>query len=93
MAFSKPAIQELIKNNYILVSLYIDDRKKLPDGTTVGEKWAAFQQENFKQVTQPLYVVLSPDEKLMNNPVGYTPDENEYKNWLQCGLNAFQNNQ
>lgn len=89
--WTKPAIQQIIKENYILVSLYVDDRKKLPDGKTVGEKWAQFQSENFKQVTQPLYVVLSPDEKLMNHPVGYTPASTEYKNWLECGINAFKN--
>lgn len=89
--WTKPAIQQIIKEKFILVSLYVDDRKKLPDGKTVGQKWAKFQAQNFKQVTQPLYVVLSPDEKLMNHPVGYTPAVTEYKTWLQCGINAFEN--
>ena len=34
-------------------------------------------------------VIVDPSEKLMNNPVGYTPDENQYNTWLQCGLDAF----
>lgn len=88
--WTRSAIQQLIKENYILVSLYVDDRKKLPDGRTIGQQWAKFQSENFKQVTQPLYVLLSPDEKLLNHPVGYTPDENKYKEWLQCGIRAFE---
>ena len=91
--WTSPSIQQLIKDNYILVSLYVDDRKKLPDGKTVGEKWAEFQATNFKQVTQPLYVVLSPDEKLMNYPVGYTPKEDDYKQWLECGLHAYKQTQ
>lgn len=103
--WTKPEIQQTINDQFILVSLYVDDRKPLPgsqqvsyknaDGEvkllkTVGDKWAAFQEENFRQVTQPLYVVLSPDELLLNHPVGYTPDKQEYKDWLECGLNAFQ---
>ena len=100
-----PEIASIIKEKYILVSLYVDDRQKLPSAerfiytatngkdkeiTSVGDKWATFQAENFNQVTQPLYVILSPEEKLMNNPVGYTPSINEYKKWLQCGLQAFE---
>lgn len=85
-----PSVKETIEQEFILVSLYVDDRKKLPEGGTVGEKWAAFQAENFGQVTQPLYVLLSPDEKLLNHPVGYTPKERDYQQWLQCGINAYQ---
>ncbi len=76
-----PEVKQLIKENYVLVSLYVDDAK-------FGKKWAAFQAENFKQVTQPLYVALSPEERLLNNPVGYTPSEKKYKEWLQCGIDA-----
>jgi thiol:disulfide interchange protein DsbD len=88
--WTESSVQQMIKDHYILVSLYVDDRKKLPDGKTVGEKWATFQAENFKQVTQPLYVILSPDEKLMNHPVGYTPSGPQYTQWLECGLKAYK---
>ena len=88
--WTKSSIQQLIKDNYILVSLYVDDRKKLPSGKTVGETWAGFQADNFEQVTQPLYVILSPNEQLMNHPVGYTPKEEKYKWWLECGLDAYK---
>jgi thiol:disulfide interchange protein DsbD len=98
-------IQNLIKEKFILISLYVDDRKKLPsdqyivvktgDGqsrsiATIGDKNAAFQAKNFAQVTQPLYAILSPDEKLMNYPVGYTPDVKAYKQWLNCGYDAYE---
>jgi thiol:disulfide interchange protein len=103
LVWTEPSVMEYMKEHFILVSLYVDDRKQLPlaermlvkhvDGTekeieTVGERWAYFQSKNFKQVTQPLYVILSPEEKLLNHPVGYTPDVNEYKKWLECGVNA-----
>lgn len=97
-------VKGLIKNNFILVSLYVDDRKQLPDDQqflfttsdgskkairTVGDKYATLQSENFRNASQPFYVVISPDEKLMNRPVGYTPDSKDYAAWLQCGLDAF----
>lgn len=101
----QPGVKELIQQNFILVSLYVDDRKLLPedqqslfttsDGSkkeirTVGDKYATLQSENFKNASQPLYVVISPDEKLMTRPVGYTPDVKGYTDWLQCGLDAFK---
>jgi thiol:disulfide interchange protein len=100
-------VKEKIKGDFILVSLYVDDRKMLPDGQqflfttgdgskkairTVGDKFATLQSENFKNASQPLYVVISPDEKLMNYPVGYTPNAKEYAQWLQCGLDAYHQN-
>lgn len=57
---------------------------------TVGDKWATFEAIRFGQVAQPFYVLLSPDEYLLNNPVGYTPDAEEYADWLKCGLDAFE---
>lgn len=102
--WTRKGVKELIKNDYILVSLYVDDRKALPDDQqfsfptsdgsikaihTIGDKFSTLQSENFKNASQPLYVVISPDEKLMTKPVGYTPDAGEYAQWLQCGLDAF----
>jgi thiol:disulfide interchange protein DsbD len=101
----KPGVKELISNDYILVSLYVDDRKQLPDDQqftfttsdgskkdirTIGDKFATLQSENFKNASQPLYVLISPDEKLLNKPVGYTPNVSSYAQWLQCGLDAFK---
>jgi thiol:disulfide interchange protein DsbD len=100
----KPGVATLIRQNFILVSLYVDDRKTLSedqqflfttsDGSkksirTIGDKFATLQSENFRNASQPLYVIISPDEKLMNFPVGYTPDVKEYAAWLQCGLDAY----
>ena len=102
--WSDPEVYKIMKDNYIVVSLYVDDKKKLPaakqftyktkDGVekeiiSVGDKWATFETENFKNNAQPLYAILNGDEILMNNPVGYTPNIKEYKDWLLCGLDAF----
>jgi len=102
--WTQPEIYQYIKENFILVSLYVDDKQKLPaeqrfsyktkDGNikdiiTIGDKWATFQAENFNQVTQPLYVILNSREQLINVPVGYTPDTKEYLKWLQCAKETF----
>ena len=102
--WTKPEVKKLMEE-YILVSLYVDDKKVLPASeqqvytskngnkiniTTVGSKWGIFQTENFNASSQPLYVLISPEEKLLNNPVGYTPNASEYALWLECGLNAFR---
>ena len=51
---------------------------------TVADLWATFETENFNQSSQPLYVVLSPDQVLQSNPIGYTPDIHQYLEWLKC---------
>jgi thiol:disulfide interchange protein DsbD len=106
--WTKPEISSLLTEKFILVSLYVDDRKKLPpserftytfpggkekDIETIGDKWATFQSENFGQSTQPLYVILNHEGKLMTHPVGYTPDVKKYEDWLNCGLKAYTSNQ
>ncbi len=102
--WTEPEVAAYIKEHFILLSLYVDDKEKLPiterftytslDGNrkeivTIGDKWATFQAENFKQVTQPLYVVLNTNEELVSNPVGYTPNYKEYLQWLTCSKEGF----
>ncbi len=103
--WTQPEVYKYIKENFILVSLYVDDRENLPaeqrinnyktkDGNTkdiinIGDKWATFQSENFNQTTQPLYVILDTQQRLVNHPVAYTPDADEYLAWLKCGKEAF----
>jgi len=97
--WTDPAVQKFIQENFILLSLYVDDRANLPVAerfvyttqggqqkqiNTVADLWATFETENFNQSSQPLYVVLSPDQVLQSNPIGYTPDIQQYLEWLQC---------
>ncbi len=98
-------VKAMMKNDFIVVSLYVDERKKLPvaeqfeyttkSGTvkpiiTVGDKWATFQSENFNAVAQPQYAILSPDEKALTKTKAYTPSATEFRDWLKCGLDAFK---
>lgn len=106
--WSKKEVFNLINDNYVLASLYVDDREELPidlqgevtinmqDGTkkqkkiiTTGDKWATFEARVFEKVSQPFYVLISPNGELLTNPVSYTPDYKEYASWLECGVEAF----
>jgi len=99
-------VYEQLKEEYVLVSLYVDDKSELPEaekvevqranGTTrklrsIGNKWAHFQAQRFQTNTQPYYVLLSPDGKtVLNKPVGYTPDDDDYAEFLRCGIESYQ---
>jgi thiol:disulfide interchange protein DsbD len=102
----KNSIKPYFKNDYVLISLYVDDKKELPEdqkltverlggGTRVlenyGHKWAHFQTQFFQSNSQPYYVLLDSEGKIiLNDPVGYTPDEADYKVFLDCGLEIFE---
>ena len=100
-------VEKLMKEEFILVSLYVDERTRLPssrrmiyttkDGAeksiiTVGDKWTAFQLENFGATSQPQYAIISADEKALVKTKFYTPDATEFAGWLQCGLDAYRKN-
>ena len=98
-------VKELMKNDFIVVSLYVDERKKLPAAEqfeyttksgnqkpiiTVGDKWATFQSENFNAVSQPQYAIITADEVALTKTKAYTPSPGEFSDWLKCGLDAFK---
>ncbi|MBX9784765.1 MAG: thioredoxin family protein [Chitinophagaceae bacterium] len=103
--WTSPEVLRLMQNEFIVVSLYVDERKVLPaaqqqtfktkTGTdkqiiTVGDQWATFQSENFNAVAQPQYAIVSLDEKALTKTKAYTPNPQEFQKWLECGLNAFR---
>ncbi|WP_347924169.1 cytochrome c biogenesis protein CcdA [Pontimicrobium sp. SW4] len=101
-----PSIDKYLRNDYVLISLYVDDKKELPESERIevpringgtrtlknyGHKWAHFQTQFFQTNSQPYYVLLNPDgTKILNQPVGYTPNEEEYAKFLECGLSVFK---
>ncbi|MBU2905763.1 thioredoxin family protein [Arenibacter algicola] len=102
--WSEPDIYPILKDEYVLISLYIDDRKELPAEeqfdfkyesgrvkkiNTVGEKWGTFQTLNFNAASQPYYVIMSPDLEILNTAVQYT-DRDTYKEWLKKGVSNFK---
>lgn len=103
--WTDPDVKQYIEQHYILVSLYVDDKKLLPpdeqvygyttkdglkkDILTVGDKWATFEAENLSQNTQPLYAIINTSMQLVNHPVGYTSDPKKYLEWLKCDANVI----
>lgn len=100
-----PQVDKLIRNEYVLISLYVDEKIELPEeeritvpskatGTRTlkrtGDKWQHLQTEYFNNNSQPFYVLMTPDGVLLTNPVGYTPDAKEYAAFLECGLEAWK---
>lgn len=91
-----------LSEKYVIVSLFVDDKEKLPDSLqyvsnfsgkkikTIGNKFSEMQAKYFGANTQPYYVLISPDEKLLTNPRGYTPDVQDYVSFLDCGLSAYE---
>ena len=103
--WSDPAIYTLLKDDYILISLYVDDRKELPtaaqfkfkrangklkDIETVGDKWATFQTVNFQTASQPYYILMTADLEILNHAEQYT-DKDTYLTWLKKGIVNFNN--
>ena len=90
--------QKLAKD-FVLISLYVDDRKPLEEVLlslprqeklrNVGNKWSDFQIVNFEQNSQPLYVMMAPDERVLAAPRGYKEGVSEYIQYLDCGLEVF----
>lgn len=102
--WSDASIYPLLKEEYVLISLYVDDRKELPDVEkfdfqydsgrikaieTVGQKWGTFQTINFNAASQPYYVLLSPNLEILNDAVQYV-DVETYEKWLRSGLEKHQ---
>jgi thiol:disulfide interchange protein DsbD len=104
--WSDPEIYKLLKDEYILISLYVDDNtKELPKAAqfdflkangklkrikTVGDKWSTFQVINFKNASQPYYVLLNANLEILNSPQQYT-NISTYKDWLKKGITNFNN--
>ncbi len=98
-------VKELIENEYVLVSLYVDDKRELPKEEqheyvtctgkeklirTQGNKWSTVQLETFVISSQPYYALLSPEGTLLTDPVGYTPAVKDYRAFLERGLKGMQ---
>lgn len=100
--WSDPKILKLLKEDIVLISLYVDDKRPLPEGKEItsqisgkklryiGQKWSEFQILRYKANAQPFYVLMGHDEENLVEPVGYTPDIEEYYAWLQKGVGAFK---
>ncbi len=103
--WSKTKVYDMLSEDYVIISLYVDDRKKLPEDQqfqylrasgnvktieTIGDKWSTLQTINFQNNSQPYYVLLNHDMELLNTTTAYTPNSDEYFDWLKTGLDNFK---
>ncbi|MGB1123484.1 MAG: thioredoxin family protein, partial [Flavobacteriales bacterium] len=98
-----PRVMEILENEVVLVSLYVDERVSLPKEEqseeqyggktfkikTVGNKWSYMQASQFNTNSQPFYVMLDHDGTPLGEGVGYDPDASKFVEFLESGLAAF----
>lgn len=99
-------VAKRLNNEVVLVSLYVDDKRALDPKdhmtvqwygkerqiTDIGDKFKYMEETLYGQSTQPLYVMVDNNEKLLNNVRGYNPDIKAYIEWIDEGVNTFNSN-
>lgn len=100
--WSDPGVLNTLKEKVVLISLVCDRKIELPKAAqyiskttgkeiiTIGNKWTDLQISRYKSNSQPLYVVLDTDGKDLSQPIAFTFDIQEYKNWLETGIKNFK---
>ena len=100
--WSDPAVLSVLKNEVVLISLYVDDKRELPKEEqyfseitsknikSIGNKWSEFQIKKYKANAQPFYVLLDHNGDNLNEHTAYNPNINDYLTWLKEGINNFK---
>lgn len=98
-------VRDLINNDYVLITLYVDDKTKLPSPIkvqengvertlrTVGDKWSYLQRVKFGANAQPFYVLIDNEGAPLNKSYSYDEDIPAYVNFLQKGLDNYKKKQ
>lgn len=95
-------VKPLLQNDFVIVSLYVDDKESLPESEhyyseesngkikTVGNKWGDYQIKRYKQLSQPLYVIIDPEDGTdLTAPRGYDSSVEGYREYLEKGLRRY----
>ena len=97
-----PKVREIMTKDYVLISLYVDEKAKLPEKITVeengqqrvlrtvGDKWSYLQRVKFGANAQPFYVLLDNDGKPLNGSYSHDEDIDKYVKFLQTGLDNYK---
>ncbi len=101
--WAKDKVLNVLRNDVILISLYVDDKRPLPNGKVIesilrpgkkikyiGQRWSELQTIKYKTNSQPYYVLMDHNEQNLIDPVAYTPDVDEYFDWLSKGVSSFE---
>ncbi len=101
--WSDPQVQNMLRNDFVKISLFVDDRTPLPEEEqfvssvlgrertirNVGQKWSVFQAERYGMNTQPYYVLLNHEEEMLAPARGYDLNIQAYVEFLEEGLRNF----
>jgi thiol:disulfide interchange protein DsbD len=102
LVWSDPKVLGVLKNDVVLISLYVDDKKELPENEqyvsettgkkikTIGNKWSDLQIKTYKANAQPFYVIVDHKSANLTEPSAYNPDIENYYNWLNSGIKSFK---
>ncbi|GGE96051.1 thiol:disulfide interchange protein DsbD [Flavobacterium limi] len=102
LVWSDPKVLGVLNNDVVLISLYVDDKKELPENEqyvsettgkkikTIGNKWSDLQIKTYKANAQPFYVIVDHKSANLTEPSAYNPDITAYYNWLQSGIKNFK---
>ncbi|AWK06419.1 thiol:disulfide interchange protein [Flavobacterium crocinum] len=97
-----PKVLNVLNNDVVLISLYVDDKRPLSEEEQVtskitgkvlkytGQKWSELQILKYKTNAQPYYVLMDHQENDLNKPSAYNPDIKAYYEWLQEGVRNFK---
>lgn len=100
--WTNPKVSDIINNDYVLITLYVDNKTPLPspvkiveNGTertlrTVGDKWSYLQRVKFGANAQPFYVLIDNEGKPLNKSYSYDEDIPQYIEFLQTGLENYK---
>ncbi len=97
-------IDKLLRDDVVLVSLYVDDQRSLPTNektekelggkkykiNTIGNKWSYFQAEKFKTNSQPYYVLIDKDENELSLSAGYNSSIADFETFLKTGIEKYK---
>ena len=95
-------VSKLIQDDYVLITLYVDNKTPLPENIkvmengkertlrTLGDKWSYLQRVKFGANAQPFYVLIDNDGNPLNKSYSYDEDVNEYVDFLETGLNNYK---
>ncbi len=102
VVWSDPSVLERLKNDFVIVALYVDDKTQLPESEwftskydgkvkkTIGKKNADLQITNLENNAQPFYVLLGTDERVLAWPYGYNRSVEEFVKFLESGKAKFK---
>ena len=101
--WTDPSVADKLEKDYVLISLYVDDKTKLPKPIevtlpngqkrtlrTVGDKWSYLQSSKFGANAQPFYVTLDNEGNVLSGSFSYKEDIPAYLDFLNKGLDAYR---